>query len=82
MLHIYSIMYKDFKRIGKTDSDSVDLKIVDIDSEKTLVYIRCSMGKKDRTTILSPDLLSIYSSWLGATLILFKTAVKFGLKAL
>ena len=54
--------------MGETDSDSVDLKIVDIDSEKTLVYIRCSMGKKDRTTILSTELLSICSSWLGATL--------------
>ena len=58
-------MYKDVKRMGKIDSDSMDLKIVDIDSKRKLIYIPSSMGKKDRTTILSTELLNIYSPWFG-----------------
>ena len=38
-------------------SEAVNLKIADIDSERKLIYIRGGKGKKDRTTILSEELL-------------------------
>jgi site-specific recombinase XerD len=38
-------------------SEAVNLKIADIDSERKLIYIRNSKGKKDRTTILSKELI-------------------------
>ncbi len=38
-------------------SEVVNLKISDIDSERKLIYVRGGKGKKDRTTILSEDLL-------------------------
>ncbi len=40
-------------------SESVNLKIADIDSERKLIYIRGGKGKKDRTTILSGELLNL-----------------------
>jgi len=40
-------------------SEVVNLKIADIDSERKLIYIRKGKGKKDRTTILSKDLLDL-----------------------
>ncbi len=40
-------------------SEVVNLKIADIDSERKLIYIRKGKGKKDRTTILSEDLLDL-----------------------
>ena len=38
-------------------SEVVNLKIADIDSERKLIYIRGGKGNKDRTTILSEELL-------------------------
>ena len=38
-------------------SELVNLKIADIDSERKLLYVRGGKGKKDRTTILSIELL-------------------------
>ncbi|MFC1898195.1 tyrosine-type recombinase/integrase [Candidatus Cloacimonadota bacterium] len=38
-------------------SEAVNLKIADIDSERNLIYVRGGKGKKDRTTILSRELL-------------------------
>ena len=38
-------------------SELVNLKIADIDSERKLIYIRGGKGRKDRTTILSKELL-------------------------
>ena len=38
-------------------SEVVNLKIADIDSERKLIYVRGGKGKKDRTTILSIELL-------------------------
>ena len=38
-------------------SEAVNLKIADIDSERKLIYVRGGKGKKDRTTILSIELL-------------------------
>jgi len=38
-------------------SEAVNLKIADIDSERKLIYVRGGKGKKDRTTILSEELL-------------------------
>ncbi len=38
-------------------SEAVNLKIADIDSDRKLIYIRGGKGKKDRTTILSIELL-------------------------
>ena len=38
-------------------SESVNLKISDIDSERKLIYIRGGKGGKDRTTILSSELI-------------------------
>ncbi len=38
-------------------SEVVNLKISDIDSERKLIYIRSGKGKKDRTTILSKELI-------------------------
>jgi len=38
-------------------SEVVNLKIADIDSERKLIYVRGGKGKKDRTTILSEELL-------------------------
>ena len=40
-------------------SEVVNLKIADIDSKRKLIYIRNSKGKKDRTTILSTELLEL-----------------------
>ena len=40
-------------------SESVNLKIADIDSERKLIYVRGGKGKKDRTTILSTELLKL-----------------------
>ena len=40
-------------------SEAVNLKIVDIDSERKLIYVRGGKGKKDRTTILSVELLEL-----------------------
>lgn len=38
-------------------SEAVNLKIADIDSERKLIYVRGGKGKKDRTTILSKELI-------------------------
>jgi integrase/recombinase XerD len=38
-------------------SEVVNLKIADLDSERKLIYVRGGKGKKDRTTILSEELL-------------------------
>ena len=38
-------------------SETINLKIADIDSERKLIYVRGGKGKKDRTTILSKELL-------------------------
>ena len=38
-------------------SEVVNLKIADIDGERKLIYVRGGKGKKDRTTILSEELL-------------------------
>ena len=38
-------------------SEVVNLKIADIDSERKLIYIRSAKGKKDRTSILSKELI-------------------------
>ena len=38
-------------------SEVVNLKIADIDGERKLIYVRGGKGKKDRTTILSSELL-------------------------
>ncbi len=40
-------------------SEVVNLKIADIDSERKLIYVREGKGKKDRTTILSKDLIDL-----------------------
>jgi len=40
-------------------SEVVNLKIADIDSERKLIYVRGGKGKKDRTTILSLELLKL-----------------------
>jgi site-specific recombinase XerD len=40
-------------------SELVNLKIADIDSERKLIYVRGGKGKKDRTTILSIELLEL-----------------------
>ena len=40
-------------------SEAVNLKIADIDSERKLIYVRGGKGKKDRTTILSEELLNL-----------------------
>ena len=40
-------------------SEVVNLKIADIDSERKLIYIRGGKSKKDRTTILSTELLAL-----------------------
>lgn len=38
-------------------SEVVNLKLADIDSTRMLIYVRCGKGRKDRTTILSQELL-------------------------
>nr|MDA3813536.1 site-specific integrase [Candidatus Cloacimonadota bacterium] len=40
-------------------SEVVNLKIADIDSERKLIYVHGGKGKKDRTTILSVELLEL-----------------------
>ncbi len=50
---ILSIIYAAGLRL----SEAVYLKIADIDGERKLIYIRGGKGKKDRTTILSNELL-------------------------
>lgn len=40
-------------------SETINLKIADIDSERKLIYVRGGKGKKDRTTILSGELLKL-----------------------
>jgi integrase/recombinase XerD len=40
-------------------SEVVNLKIADIDSERMMIYVRGGKGKKDRTTLLSLELLKI-----------------------
>ena len=40
-------------------SEVVNLKIADIDSKRKLIYVRNAKGKKDRTTILSTELLAL-----------------------
>jgi integrase/recombinase XerD len=44
-------------------SESVNLKIADIDSERKLIYVRGGKGKKDRTTILSEELLNLLKKY-------------------
>lgn len=38
-------------------SEVVNLKLSDIDSKRMLIYVRCGKGRKDRTTLLSYELL-------------------------
>jgi len=44
-------------------SEVVNLKIADIDSERKLIYVRGGKGKKDRTTILSEELLNLLKKY-------------------
>jgi integrase/recombinase XerD len=60
-------------------SEVVNLRIADIDSERNLIYVRSGKGKKDRTTILSRELLIIlrqYYKEFNPKLWLFEAKVK------
>jgi len=54
-LAIFSTIYSSGLRI----SEAINLKIEDIDSERMLIYIRGGKGMRDRTTILSNNLLDL-----------------------
>ena len=48
---------------GLRASETVSLKIADIDSDRVLIQIRHSKGGKDRTVMLSPQLLGILRTY-------------------
>ena len=48
---------------GLRISECVALKVTDIDSAAMCIWVRCSKGKKDRVTLLSPTLLKLLRSY-------------------
>jgi len=56
---IVSLIYSAGLRISET----VNLKLSDIDSDRKLIHIRGAKGKKDRTTILSKTVLEILRNY-------------------
>ena len=44
-------------------SETVNLKIADVDSERKLIYVRGGKGRKDRATILSEELLILLGKY-------------------
>ena len=51
-----SILYLIYSA-GLRISESVNMKIADIDSKRNLIHVKSAKGKKDRTTLLSQKLL-------------------------
>jgi integrase/recombinase XerD len=49
--------------VGLRASEAVSLRVADIDSDRMLIQVRHGKGAKDRTLMLSPQLLGILRTY-------------------
>jgi site-specific recombinase XerD len=56
---ILSIIYSAGLRLGET----TNLKLVDIDSKRKIIWVRSGKGKKDRCTLLSPVIIPLLKAY-------------------